>query len=263
MLFLVGFQWFATCKTKAIRMSILQNIQAHTEQIIEFLQKNIRYKEIYQETLYQQVITQAAGEREITVTDKEIQAEADCQRLEKRLEKAADTLAWLADQMITPNDWEAGIRNKILAKKLANHLFAKEVEKFFNQNRLDFDKVSLYQVVVPSRQLAQEILYQIEDKEITFYEAAHLYDIDKKRRLHCGYEGEVYRWSLEPDIAAAVFSGTIGEVFGPFSTEQGFHLLMVEEFISAELTPERYQEILDNMFKEWLASELNYMLHNQ
>ncbi len=244
-------------------MSSLQNIQVQPEQIIEFLQKNIRYKEIYQETLYQQVITQAAGERGITVTDEEIQAEADRQRLEKRLEKAADTLAWLTEQMITPDDWEAGIRDKILAKKLANHLFAQEVEKFFNQNRLDFDRVLLYSFVVTDQQLAQEIFYQIEDKEITFYEAAHLYDIDKKRRLQCGYEGELYRWSLKPDIAAVVFSGRLGEVFGPFSTEQGFHLLMVEEFIPAELTPQRYQEILDRVFQEWLVNELNYLLYNQ
>lgn len=244
-------------------MSNLKNIQVEPEQIVEFLQKKIRYKEICQEILYQQVVSQAAQERGITVTDEEIQQQADRQRLEKRLEKASDTLAWLAEEMITPDDWEAGIRDKVLAKKLANHLFAKEVEKFFNQNRLDFDKIVLYQFVIPNQQLAQEIFYQIEDKEITFYEAAHLYDIDKKRKLQCGYEGELYRWSLTPDIAAVVFSGKIGEVFGPLSTEQGFHLLMVEEFIPAELTPQRYQEILDKIFQEWLANELNYFVYNK
>jgi hypothetical protein len=38
---------------------------------------------------------------------------------------------------------------------------------------------------------------------------------------------------------------------------------MVEKFIPAELTPQRYQEILNNMFNEWLANELNYLLHRQ
>ena len=263
MLFLVGFQWFATCKTKAIRMSILQNIQVQAEQIIEFLQKNIRYKEIYQEILYQQVISQTAQERGITVTPEEIQAQADLLRREQRLERAADTLAWLADQMISPDEWETGIRDRLLAQNLAKSLFDKEIEKLFAQNKLDFDQVILYQIIVSSDKLAQELFYQIEEREISFYEAAHLYDIDKKRRLQCGYEGELYRLSLKPDVSAIVFSGKTGEVLGPFATEQGYHLLMVEEFIPAQLTPERYQEILDNMFKEWLASELNYMLHNK
>lgn len=232
------------------------------DEIVTFLKQTLSLKEIYQRILYKQVISQAAEERGITVTPEEIQAEADRQRREKRLEKAADTLAWLSEQMITPDDWEAGIRHQVLAQKLAKHLFDQEIEKYFAQNKLDFERIVLYQIVVASDKLAQELFYQIEDREISFYEAAHLYDIDKKRRLNCGYEGELYRWSLKPDIAA-VFSGKPGEVLGPFSSDQGCHLLMVEEFIPAELTLERYQEILDSMFQEWLASELNYMLHNK
>lgn len=244
-------------------MPSLTKIHVQPEQIVEFLRRNIRYKEIYQEILYQQVIAQAAQERGLTVSAEEIQAEGDRMRREKRMEKAADTLAWLADEMITPEDWEAGIYARLLAKKLAEHLFAKEAEKFFAQNRLDFERILLYQLIVPDERLAQELLYQIEDREISFYEAAHLYDIDEKRKQQCGYEGKLHRWILNPDMAAVVFKSQPGEVVGPLQTEQGYHLLMVEEFISAELTPETYQDIIDKMFKQWLASELNYMLHNQ
>ncbi len=233
------------------------------DKIVGFLKQTFSLKEISQKILYQQVISQAAAERGITVNPKEIEAEADLQRREKQLEKAADTLAWLADQMVTPDDWEVGIRDQLLAKKLAKSLFDKEIEKFFTQNKLDFDRIVLYQIIVSSDKIAQELFYQIEEREISFYEAAHLYDTDKKRRLHCGYEGEFYRWNLKPDIAAAVFSGRIGEVLNPLSSEQGYHLFMVEEFIPAELTPERYQAILDTMFNEWLTTELNYMLHNK
>ncbi|MFM7424755.1 MAG: hypothetical protein ACKO7W_07170 [Elainella sp.] len=38
-------------------------------------------------------------------------------------------------------------------------------------------------------------------------------------------------------------------------------LLMVEEFISAELTPEIRQEIIQRLFREWLESELNYLIY--
>lgn len=37
---------------------------------------------------------------------------------------------------------------------------------------------------------------------------------------------------------------------------------MVEEFIQAELTPAIRQQILDQLFGEWLESELNYRIHN-
>ncbi len=232
------------------------------EEIVSFLKENLQIKDIYQNILFQRIINSAAQERDLTVTPEEIQLHAERLRHQKHLEKAADTFAWLEDQMITPEDWEAGIRNTLLRKKLAEFLFAKEVEKFFGQNKLNFDQVILYQIIVPYEKLAREIFYQIEEEELSFYLAAHLYDIDEKRRYHCGYEGKRYRWSINAEFAARIFAANPKEVIFPFRTDELYHISMVEKFIPAELTPEVYEEILDKMFDEWLASELNYMLHN-
>ena len=244
-------------------MANLSRASVEPDEIINSLKKDIQFKELYQKILEQKIINQATEERGLTVTPEEIQADADRMRREKRLEKASETMAWLAEQMITPEDWEAGIRDRLLAEKLAENIFGKDVEKMFAQNRLDFEQILLYQIIVPHESIAQELCYQIEESEISFYEAAHVYDIDEKRRQQCGCEGKIYRWSLKPDIAAFVFSAQPGEVIGPLQTEQGHHLFMLQEFIPAELTSERYKEILNTMFKQWLASELNYMLHNE
>ncbi|WP_333177794.1 MULTISPECIES: peptidylprolyl isomerase [unclassified Microcoleus] len=67
---------------------------------------------------------------------------------------------------------------------------------------------------------------------------------------------------FKPDIAVAVFSAKPGEVIRPIETELGYHLFLVEKFLPAELTPERYQEILHNLFNEGLANEVNYLLYN-
>jgi parvulin-like peptidyl-prolyl isomerase len=237
-------------------------IHPNPDEIVNFLKKNISLKQVWQQVLFQKVIDKAVKERGITVTAEEIQAEAERVRRENRLEKAADTLAWLAEQMITPDDWEAGIREHLLQKKLSEALFSGEVEKYFAQNRLDFEQISLYQIIVPYEKVAQELFYQIEECEISFYEAAHLYDIDENRRQQCGFDGKIYRFALNPDIASVVFSAKPKEVIGPVQSEQGYHLFMVESFISAELTPERRQEIMARMFQEWLAAELNYMMHS-
>ncbi|WP_096595339.1 peptidylprolyl isomerase [Calothrix sp. NIES-2098] len=231
------------------------------EEIITYLKKTMQLKELCNHLLSQKIIDKAAEERGITLTPEEIQAEADRLRYENRLVKASDTLAWLADQLIVSDDWEAGIRDKLLSKKLSETLFDKDVEKYFSENQLDYDQVVLYQIVVPYVQLAQEICYQIEEGELSFYEAAHIYDIDEKRRITCGYEGKFYRWSLKPDIAAVVFSARPGDLLGPLIIDQASYILMVEEFIPAELTPARHKEILNKMFKEWLAAELNYLLN--
>ncbi|MBF2022106.1 MAG: peptidylprolyl isomerase [Hydrococcus sp. C42_A2020_068] len=231
------------------------------EEIVDFLKHEMLLKDLCQKLVSQKIIAQAAKDRGVTVTPEEIQAEANDIRYEKRLEKASDALAWLTEQMITTDDWETGIRTRLLAQKLAEHLFDKEVEKFFAQNQLDFEQFVLYQIVVPYEQLAWEIYYRVEEEEISFYEAAHLYDIDEQRRNYCGYEGKLYRWSLKPDIAAVVMSKPVGNIIGPLKTDRGYHLLMVTEFIPAELNSASRQEIIDKLFEEWLESELNYLLN--
>ncbi|MGV0024456.1 foldase protein PrsA [Phormidesmis priestleyi] len=230
------------------------------DDVVNYLKKSVQLKEIYQKVLYQKVIDQTAQAKGITVTQDEIQTEGDRFRRESRLEKASDTLAWLEDQMITVEDLEAGIRDRLLTKKLSHTLFDQEVKAAFVQHRSDFDQVFLYQIIVSEQTVAQELFFQIEEREISFFEAAHLYNQDETLRQNCGYAGKLYRWNLKPDVSAAVFNARSGELLEPLKTDQGYHLLWVKEFLPAQLTPEIYQEILDGMFSTWLFNELRHLL---
>ncbi len=244
-----------------LKMTGNQSRNISPDEVISFLKKTLQYQEARLGVLQQAIVNRTGAARGIEVDPQEIQAEADRQRRERRLERASDTLAWLSEQQITPEEWEAGIRDRLLTQKLKQELFGHEVESYFAQNRLDFDQIVLYQIIVPYEQLANELFYQIEESEISFFEAAHLYDIDLNRRQHCGYEGKLYRWSLKPEIAALVFAATPKQVIHPIQTEQGFHLLRVEEFIVAQLSSETHQEILQRLFQDWLNSELNYWIN--
>ncbi len=243
-----------------------QGISIEPKEVIEFLKQEMLLKGICQQISYQKIINKAAQQRNLEISPEEIQIEADGIRHQKRLENASDTLAWLEEQMLTPEEWEAGIKKRLLAQKLAKHLFESEVEAYFAKNCLDFDQFILYQIVVLDRQLAQEIFYQIEEEEISFYQAAHLYNVDERRRYHCGYEGKIGRWNLPPRLAEAIGNAEEGQVIEPIAVEQDrkqeYHLVMVEKFIRAELTPEKHQDIINRLFKEWLESEFNSVVHN-
>ena len=237
----------------------------NSDRIVSFLKQKMSLREICNQILYDKIVERAATARNITVTAEEINREAERVRRAKRLEKASDTMAWLEEELIDANEWEEAIRKQLLAKKLAEELFASEAEVYFNQNRVNFERFILYQLVVPYEKLAQELFYQIEEEEISFYQAVHLYDIDEQRRYVCGYEGEVYRWDYAPDLAAAIFRTpiSVGELTGPIRSEQGYHLFRIENYIPAQLTQEVRQEIIDRLFQQWLISEFNYMIHNQ
>lgn len=232
------------------------------EEIVNFLKSKIKLKEMCVSILCQKIIDKIAEEKGINVTIEEIEIEANRQRREQRLEKASDTIKWLGQQMLTPLDWEVGIRNNLLRQKLASALFGNEVEQFFIQNRSEFEQVLLYQFIVKHEKLAQELYYQIEEGEISFYQAARIHDIDENRRYKCGYEGQVYRWAILPEMAVIVFSAPLKQLIGPIKTEYGYHLFMIEDYIPAELTSKRYEEILNNMFQQWLDTEIDYIYCN-
>lgn len=238
-------------------------VSLETDAIVNYLKKDLRLKEICQKILEQKVIEEAAHRKNVQVTPEEIQIESERQRQERRLEKAADTLAWLAEQLIKPEDWEAGIREHLLTRKLANYLFYDQAKQFFTENQLNFNQALLYQLTVTDEKLATELFYQIQEQEISFYEAAHLYDLHETRKYQCGYEGKFCRWQLKPDISVVVFGAKPREVIRPLKVSDGYSLLMVEEFIQPELTLEIHQELINNMFQEWLANELNYVLYDK
>jgi parvulin-like peptidyl-prolyl isomerase len=227
-------------------------------EISHFLKYTLQYEAVQEALLKQRIISRVAADRQIEITDDEIQEEAERQRRELRLERASDTMAWLQSQSIDGDDWEVGIRAQLLHEKLKKELFERDIHKFFNQNRLEFDTVVLYQIVVPYAPLAQELFYQIEEEELSFYEVAHAYDVDEMRRYRCGYEGFIRRVNLPTALSLAIFSAPQGKLTGPIQTEQGYHLLLAEKFIKAELTDDVRDELFDRLFQEWLQSELTY-----
>ncbi|MCU0568051.1 MAG: SurA N-terminal domain-containing protein [Oculatellaceae cyanobacterium Prado106] len=246
----------------AVNMIDFLGILLSPDEIVTFLKHQLQIRSICQQILYQRLIDHAAEDRHVKVSAQEIQAEADRTRYELRLESAARTQEWLTDNLLTPEDWEIGIRTRLLRQKLKETLFAQDVERIFMQSRIDFEQISLYRLRVPYLPLAQELFYQIEEGEISFYEAAHLYDVDEQRQLRCGYDGCLRRLDFEPDIAAILFGANTGHVLGPFPVDAAYELLMVSEFITPELTHEVREVILEQIFQEWLESEFNHFIHH-
>jgi len=224
--------------------------------VVKYLKQQLRFKPIADAVLYQQVVEDLARASGIVVTEEELQVEADRQRHDRKLYRAADTIAWLSQEWIEPDDWEAGICAQLLVEKVAETLFGDRVEEFFIERRRDFDRVAFYQIIVPYEKLARELYYQISEDEISFYEAAHLYDLDRDRRSRCGYEGEHHRYELAPALASVAFNQPLGIAGQPFKTEIGHHLLLVADRQPAELTPDRRRELLRQLLHDRIDRDL-------
>ncbi len=239
----------------------MEYMNVSPEDFVRYIRKQFQYREITQAILQQRLIRMTATERKLTVSEQAIQMEADQFRHAHNLENAADTQAWLDREQVDAALWEESINDQLIATKLSEHLFAADIERVFWDHRLTYDRVVLYQIIVSYPPIATELFYQITEGEISFYEAAHLYDVDLRRQQRCGFEGVLERRQLDPVMAPAIFGAHPQQVTAPIASPAGNHLFWIEEFIPAELTPAIRQEIMQQMFQTWLHNELMYQRH--
>lgn len=207
----------------------------------------------------QKIIAHTAQEVGIKINEVELQAEGDKLRLEKNLMKAEDTWTWLEKHHLSIKEFEELVYNNVLWRKLANHLFSTQVEKFFYEHKLDYLAAAIYQVIFDNKDIALEIFYSLIEEEITFPEIARVYIEEPELRRIYGYQGIQHRKDLRPEIAAAVFAAKPPQIIKPITTSKGVYLIWVEEIIQPQLDEQLREKIITELFSDWLKQQIEYL----
>ena len=234
-----------------------QIINISTADIIHSLKLSSQVPGLIEAIASQKIIQEAAQKAQITVTPVEVQQEGDNLRLAKKLVKAQDTLIWLEKHHLSVNEFEESVYNKILAQKLANHLFASQVEQFFYQHQLDYVAAITYEIIFDDKDLALEMFYALEEGETSFPEIARLYILDPELRSTYGYQGRRHRKDFRPEIAAAVFAASPPQIVKPIGTAKGVYLIWVEEITQPQLDESLREKIITELFNSWLKQQLD------
>ncbi|OUL28971.1 peptidylprolyl isomerase [Nostoc sp. T09] len=235
-------------------MSKIMNVSAL--ELLHHMKLTCQIPNVLEAIATRRIIAEAVKKAEITVEQKELQQAADSLRLANRLVKADDTWAWLQKHYLSLDDFEEIAQTNLLSAKLANHLFADQVEKFFVEHQLDFVGAITYEVVLDEEDLALELFYALQENEITFPEIARQYIQEPESRRTGGYHGIRYRRDFKPEIAAAVFAARPPQVLKPIITQTGVHLIWVEEVIKPQLNEQLRLKILGDLFSAWIKQQL-------
>jgi peptidylprolyl isomerase len=204
------------------------------------------------QVVQERLIARAARAEGVAVSDEELQTVADAFRKAHGLHKATDMQTWLAERHLDIEDFQILVEQPLLRRKLAEHVTAGQVERYFAENRSQFDRVRLSQIVVGREGVASELLAQITEDGADFATLALKHSLDSASAPMGGSIGVVDRKKLSPPIEAAVFGARAGAVVGPFKTAQGFHVLKVEEILPAQLDSKTTEAITDHLFEDWL-----------
>jgi peptidylprolyl isomerase len=208
------------------------------------------------EAVRDRVLRQLAAREKVTVSDEELQAAVDRFRIGIGLSKAADTQQWLQDNRLTVDDLERIAEADLLREKLQEKITDERVTQHFGDNRTHYDQARVSHLVVDSAGAAEELLSQIRDDGANFADLARRHSLDEESGPGGGALGVLDRAGLGPAGAAAVFAARPGDVVGPFETDTGHHLILVEELLPAELNEDTSAAIRRELFNAWLEEEV-------
>ena len=232
-----------------------QTITITKEDIFHQAQLSCQIPEIIEKIIERKIIISAASEAGIKITTEELQKASDQMRVLSQLRNAQETWVWLEKYGLSLDDFEEIVYITLISRKLINHLFVDHVEPYFYEHQLDYAGAIIYEIVLDDEDEAIELYYEIQEGEISFFEAAQQYIQDPELRRKGGYRGKVNRSDMKPEVSAAVFAANPSTILKPIVTADGIYLVSVEEIIQPELDKKLHQKIMLDLFNEWLKRQ--------
>ena len=226
------------------------------EDIFHHVQLSCQIPEMIEKIVERKIIISAAEEAGIEITKEELQKASDQMRVLSQLRDAEATWAWLEKYGLSLDDFEEIVYNTLLSQKLTNHLFADRVEPYFYEHQLDYTSAVIYEMVLDDEDEAIELYYEIQEGEISFFDAAQQHIQDTELRRKGGYKGKVSRADMKPEVSAAVFAATSSQLLKPIVTADGIYLVLVEEIIQPELDKKLRGEIIFDLYSEWIKQQV-------
>lgn len=197
------------------------------------------------------LVEQFAEEAGLHVSKDELQLAINDRRKRLGLFTSAETTDWLKDRQLKLSDLVAVVRSRYLESKVKASFSCEQIEAYFAEQRLNFDRAHLSQIVLKDAGEALELWFQLEEGA-DFHQLARTYTLDEESRFAGGYIGLVARREMLPSVAAVVFGAKDGEIVGPIETKKGHLLIKVEQIMRAGLNERLETEIRDLLFEEWI-----------
>ncbi|WP_262685048.1 peptidylprolyl isomerase [Paenibacillus baimaensis] len=197
------------------------------------------------------IMKEFAEQHQLSIDEQEWKAKANELRQQLGLYSAAETLAWLKVRGLTMADLFESAKARLLTEKVKRIASEDRVDAYYLKNRLSYDKAIISQLIVGSREQAQELLFQLEEGE-PFYQLAQTYCLNSSSKYDGGYVGSVGRAEMSGEEESFVFSSEAGQSGGPFPIGSCYRLLYVWEVIPAALTGELRVKLADLIYEEWL-----------
>lgn len=242
-------------QTLSEELTLPEVLPATDEEILNYLRRACKRSEIAYLSEKDAVVLKVCEQLGITVSEAELQAAGEAFRLKYKLLSVTETLAWFDQQKTTVEAWSEGVRVVLLTQKLKEALFGQAIDGQYMENRENFRRVALSQVLVRDLVNALKIVQALRENGASFCAIAIENSLGKQSKESGGFVGIRFLSELLPEIAQAVVEAKEFEVLEPIQTKLGYHVIRVEKWFPAQLSEIR-EQILESLFQAWLQKAL-------
>lgn len=162
---------------------------------------------------------------------------------------------WLAKQGLNKEQLKKIIIKRIKLDKYKEETWGNKVEAHFLKRKSQLDRVVYSLIRIDRAELAQELYFRIQEGESTFRELAMEYSLGSEAQTG-GLIGPIEMNAPHPKIAQVLATSKPGQLIPPTRVGEWIVIIRLENFLSAKLDPPTRQRMLDELFRQWLNSEM-------
>jgi len=203
------------------------------------------------------VVEQAIAD--VTCTPEEEEAARNRFLQQNQLTTEEQVQAWLSRYGMTTPQMEQLSLRELKLEKFKQATWGHKLEAYFLQCKSQLDRVVYSLIRTRDNGIAQELYFRIQEEENSFTQLAKDYSQGAEAQTG-GLVGPVELNVPHPQIAKMLMSSKPGQLWPPLLIGEWTVILRLEKFLSAQLDPPTEQRLLNDLFQQWLLSQMQQQI---
>ncbi|GAB4236648.1 MAG: hypothetical protein Kow00121_63900 [Elainellaceae cyanobacterium] len=156
---------------------------------------------------------------------------------------------------LSSDELDVIVTRSLRVEKFKRATWETKLESRFLERKGQLDQVIYSLIRTQDELLASELYFRIEANEQTFAELALAYSEGLEAKMG-GFVGPIATGKLHPSLAQILSVSQPGQLWFPQQIDGWFVILRLEERISAQFDQSIQQQLLQELFEEWITKQL-------
>jgi parvulin-like peptidyl-prolyl isomerase len=180
----------------------------------------------------------------------------------QQINSEADLEIWLQQQQLEREDLVDLIDRDLRLHKFKLAQWGNQLESYFRQRKPFIDRVVFSMIRVKDIDIAEELYFRLCAQETTFAELASSYSQGMEAHTK-GISGPIALGKIEPALANLLATSPPGQILPPTRISDWWVVVQLETMLPAQLTEHLRQQLLAELFDQWVDTTVQKLFNRQ